>query len=776
MTQLLREHAEQQYAEELHALAQHDQRTRPPNWRLSPWAVATYILGGTLEGGFVVSPKYIGSRRLIEIAIATLATDRGLLLLGVPGTAKCVKYDTLVLDTRTGRRMTIAQAYRERSIEIASLNADYRLRPQAPVEYIDNGVRSCYRVTTHLGRQIEVTLNHPFLTLDGWRPLSELSSGDRIAVPRSLPFFGEEQLSDAHVKLLAHLIAEGCLSQDVPYYTNTDPDMQDDLSDAVVTAFPALTARWYPSGKSCSISGGRRGPHFHNPCTQWLQSLGLMGLKSEHKFVPDIIFCLSRRQIALFLNRLFSGDGYLQVRSTSQQVTIDYASKSKRLIQDVQHLLLRYGINARVVRRSSGHYRLFIQGKEPCRIFLEEIGLLGRGGTKRVLTDVIVGNAVTNPNLDTIPPDIWQHLECAAHSAGYSSLGSLVRVDRSATYKTTARRSQSMSRTRLLRLATLVNDADLRQLAQSDIYWDTIVSIEPMGEHQVYDLSMAETHNFVANDIIVHNSWVSEHLAAAIAGDSTLLVQGTAGTSEEAIRYGWNYARLLAEGPSPRALVPSPVMRAMDEGKIARVEELTRIPADVQDTLITILSEKTLPIPELNSEVQAVRGFNVIATANNRDRGVNELSSALKRRFNTVVLPLPDTLDEEVTIVQQRVAEPGPRAGAAGRAAGAGGDPPDRDDLPRAARGRHRRRQDQAQVAQRHAQHRRGDLGGQQRPGAGGALRRRPAARRRRGRGPGRRRGQRPGAGPRRLAGVPGDGREGARRLEGPVPRLPRVI
>lgn len=154
-------------------------------------------------------------------------------------------------------------------------------------------------------------------------------------------------------------------------------------------------------------------------------------------------------------------------------------------------------------------------------------------------------------------------------------------------------------------------------------------------------------------------SWVAEHLAAAVAGDSTLLVQGTAGTSEEAMRYGWNYARLLAEGPSPQALVPSPLMRAMAEGRIARVEELTRIPADVQDTLITVLSEKSLPIPELGTEVQAQRGFNVIATANNRDRGVNEMSSALKRRFNTVILPLPATLEEEVVIVEKRVREMG---------------------------------------------------------------------------------------------------------------------
>jgi MoxR-like ATPase len=149
-------------------------------------------------------------------------------------------------------------------------------------------------------------------------------------------------------------------------------------------------------------------------------------------------------------------------------------------------------------------------------------------------------------------------------------------------------------------------------------------------------------------------TWVAEHLTAAISGDSTLLVQGTAGTSEESVRYGWNYARLLADGPSINALVTSPIIEAMRLGKLARVEELTRIPADVQDSLITILSEKTLPIPELGSEVQAVRGFNLVATANDRDKGVNELSSALKRRFNTVVLPVPATIEEEVDIVQRR--------------------------------------------------------------------------------------------------------------------------
>jgi MoxR-like ATPase len=154
-------------------------------------------------------------------------------------------------------------------------------------------------------------------------------------------------------------------------------------------------------------------------------------------------------------------------------------------------------------------------------------------------------------------------------------------------------------------------------------------------------------------------SWVSEHLAAAISGSSQRLIQCTAGTDENQIRYGWNYALLLAKGPSIEALVKTPLTRAMEEGTILRLEELTRMGSDVQDTLITVLSEKTLPVPELDLAIDAAPGFNVIATANNRDKGVNDLSSALKRRFNVVVLPSPATLEEETGIVVKRVQEIG---------------------------------------------------------------------------------------------------------------------
>src|SRR2546427_6667675 len=152
-------------------------------------------------------------------------------------------------------------------------------------------------------------------------------------------------------------------------------------------------------------------------------------------------------------------------------------------------------------------------------------------------------------------------------------------------------------------------------------------------------------------------SWLSEHLAAAINGDSTKVVQGTAGTTEEQIRYSWNYAMLIARGPSHDALIKSPIFRAMESGSLARFEEITRCAAEVQDALISLLSEKRLSVPELLTEVPAAKGFSLIATANTRDRGVNDMSAALKRRFNMIVLPTPATLEAEIQIVRKRVGE-----------------------------------------------------------------------------------------------------------------------
>ena len=188
---------------------------------------------------------------------------------------------------------------------------------------------------------------------------------------------------------------------------------------------------------------------------------------------------------------------------------------------------------------------------------------------------------------------------------------------------------------------------------------DTVITPKYIGHQRLVEIAIATLVTDRALLLIgepgTAKSWLSEHLAAAVNGDSTKVVQGTAGTTEEQIKYSWNYAMLIAKGPCPEAMVKSPVYRAMEEGAIARVEEISRCASEVQDALISVLSEKRISVPELGMEVPARKGFSVIATANTRDKGVNEMSAALKRRFNIVVLPTPADLEAEMEIVRTRV-------------------------------------------------------------------------------------------------------------------------
>lgn len=190
---------------------------------------------------------------------------------------------------------------------------------------------------------------------------------------------------------------------------------------------------------------------------------------------------------------------------------------------------------------------------------------------------------------------------------------------------------------------------------------DTVITPKYIGNKRLVEMAIATLLTDRALLLIgepgTAKSWLSENLTAAIHGDSSKVIQGTAGTSEEQIRYSWNYAMLLAQGPSDSALIKSPIFRAMETGGIARFEEISRCASEVQDALISILSEKTISVPELAKEISAVRGFSVIATANTRDRGVNDMSAALKRRFNIIVLPSPADIETEVEIVHKRVGE-----------------------------------------------------------------------------------------------------------------------
>lgn len=190
---------------------------------------------------------------------------------------------------------------------------------------------------------------------------------------------------------------------------------------------------------------------------------------------------------------------------------------------------------------------------------------------------------------------------------------------------------------------------------------NTVITPKYIGQERLVEIAIATLVTDRALLLIgepgTAKSWLSEHLTAAINGDSTKVIQGTAGTTEEQIRYSWNYAMLIANGPSQEAMLKSPVFKAMETGSIARVEEISRCASEVQDALISILSEKRISVPELGTEVAAKKGFSVIATANTRDKGVNEMSAALKRRFNIVVLPSPESLEAEMEIVQTRVAQ-----------------------------------------------------------------------------------------------------------------------
>ncbi|HEY7064502.1 MAG TPA: AAA family ATPase [Chloroflexota bacterium] len=187
------------------------------------------------------------------------------------------------------------------------------------------------------------------------------------------------------------------------------------------------------------------------------------------------------------------------------------------------------------------------------------------------------------------------------------------------------------------------------------------ISPKFVGERRLVQVAIATLASdralMLAGEPGVAKSWLSEHLAAAISGTSQLVVQGTAGTTEEQVKYSWNYALLIAEGPSRRALVESPILRGMQRGQVVRFEELTRCAAEVQDALISLLSEKQVAIPELDEVVPARRGFAVIGTANTRDRGVNEMSAALKRRFNFVTIPVLASVEEEAQIVERRSRE-----------------------------------------------------------------------------------------------------------------------
>jgi replicative DNA helicase len=519
------------------------------------------------------------------------------IVAGRPSMGKCLAEDTEIT-LEDGSITTIAELCTRRDGRISTLKPDMRLEWAEPSAYIDDGLKPVFEVTTRLGRRVETTLTHPFLTADGWKPLAELQPGDYIAVPRQLPVFGHQDMRECEIKLLAYLIGDGGLTGSSPRFTNTNPEIQSDFAEAVsqfgglsltdctsperaaswavvkdsevvrskrikfgeqlrrtiaasgrsarsvaleLDASPASFTQWQqgvcvPGAQTfdrlCRVFGiaaaeltpsglagcTHNGP---SPLVTWLRALGLDGKGAALKFVPAAVFTLPKSQLALFTNRLFATDGWATVLA-SGQAQIGYSSVSERLARQLQHLLLRFGVTAKLkhrwvkykdTRRSS--WQLDVTDADSIRRFADEIGIFSK---EKALAKVLraLGSRRYQSNTDLLPMNIWTALEAAKGDMSWSELARKAGVQSSNIHAYRRR----LSRSRLARFAMVLDAPHLMALAHSDVYWDRIETCIGLGTKQVYDLTIPETHNFIANDVCVHNTSFAMNIAenAAIGG------------------------------------------------------------------------------------------------------------------------------------------------------------------------------------------------------------------------------------------------------------------
>ena len=515
-----------------------------------------------------------------------------LILAARPAVGKCIVSGSKLLDPQTGRLVTIDEMVSQRCGRLLTLNEHCKLELSAPSDFVDDGIKPVYRVRTKLGREIQTTASHPFLTIQGWRPLADLEAGQRIAVPRALPFFGSLRVPEGKIKALAYLLADGCLTHTMPGFTNANPALRADFAASLAafvgatsvtrdsggartpTVFaigcddfiaqeraafagrlrtaiktyprtardlaahlgvsPALVSIWQSGGcapnektfeRLCSeldMTQDALAPNgqtllnrnSRNSVTRWLQELGLWGCDSHAKFVPGFVFELERPLVALFLNRLFACDGSIYHGKGENNPQISYSSVSLTLARQVQHLLLRFGVIAQLRHRQvkyKGEYRpayeVVITGKRDALTFLNEIGAYGKEAqaeAARVALDTV------DPKEDTIPVEVWEDIIRAKGSLSWRTVSDRLGYQVSNNFHVGKR---APGRKRLAQFASVFEDEKLRDLAESDVYWDTIESIEYVGQRQVYDLTVGSTHNFVAEDMLVHNTSLSLNFA-----------------------------------------------------------------------------------------------------------------------------------------------------------------------------------------------------------------------------------------------------------------------
>lgn len=449
-----------------------------------------------------------GFRDLDEKTSGLQKTDL-IIVAARPSMGKCLEAgESIVL--ADGSVETIESIYHRKQARLLTLGNDSRLKLTDASDFIDDGIKPVYEVRTRLGRKIKTTITHPFLTINGWTRLSHIRKGEKIAVPREIRVFGTAEMRECEVKLLAYLLGDGCLTKSSPELTVANPDVRADFIAACgefggVEAVESNSADRTFALRVRKIGGARRG---RNAMTDWLRMLGVWHRNSHTKFVPDEIFRLRRELVGIFLNRLFACDGWATVLS-SGQVQIGFASVSEKLIRQVQHLLLRFGVIAALKKRrvESGEtrrtaFQLDITDARSIACFVTEIGILGKESKlEEALTTLERKNYQTNKDL--IPVEIWNHIAAVKKSESWSALGKRAGIRGHSNLHVGKRAPTSE---KLVRLALALNDKYLENLAYGDIYWDEIVSIEYVGNKQVYDLTIPETHNFVANDICVHNT------------------------------------------------------------------------------------------------------------------------------------------------------------------------------------------------------------------------------------------------------------------------------
>ncbi|MEG3846434.1 replicative DNA helicase [Microcoleus sp. herbarium19] len=512
-----------------------------------------------------------------------------------PAMGKCEAGSTVIVES-DGTLSTIQQIYQKRQAELLTLGKDFKFHLTRPSAFIDDGIKPVFRITTRLGRFIETTITHPFLTIKGWRQLGEIQVGDKIAVPRRMNIFGKETIRDCEVKLLAYLIGDGCLTRSAPQFTNGNTAILQDFVEAT-TRFGNLKLRFNDQGRRAPeyyVMGDRdsykdkisffglnlqkvlkeqhlyvkefakilnvspdsasdwvlglafpkqelfsricetldvnpkqlAGPGMEaintlhkNPLRHWLEELGLMGKNAHQKTVPEIVFKLERSQVALFLNRLFSTDGWATLL-TSGQSQLGYCSVSEQLAREVQHLLLRFGIIAALKKRSVKYkntrrpaWQIDITDAKSIKTFISEIGIFGKEAALAKVEEALE-NKISHNNRDLIPVEAWEYLALAKGNESWASLAKRAGIKGNSNIHVGQR---ALSRERFLLLANALDNLSLKQLANSEVYWDEVVSLEPMGNKQVYDLTIPETHNFVANDICVHNTAFCTNIAHHIA-------------------------------------------------------------------------------------------------------------------------------------------------------------------------------------------------------------------------------------------------------------------